>query len=251
MLKKRKLIILTAVILLITLSLLVIPNFNFSEQTLSDDEIEELRVSKNYKIYEAYYNPLMSYEVISMRKHIERSDTFIYCEVVSNLYRVPIIMSEEDKEKDPDDLPKLIMYDIKVISDSEGLYEKGTITNFAYGRANQTNAPRPKVGEKIIIPITLGEKNSTAQNYSGCRGYYYITEDGFGIAAFKEDEEYTYSGKTAENILAALKKTDEERKAYLSEKIESYEKTNGEYGFNSIDMLRKQIKERLSSKKES
>ena len=140
------------------------------------------------------------------------------------------------------------MYDIKIIKDSEGIYEEGAITNFAYGRANQANAPKPKVGEKIIIPITLGETDSTAENYAGFRGYYYITDEGYGIAAFEEETETYYSGKTAENILKSLKKTDAERNAYLAEKKEMYEKSGGEYGFTSIEMLREQIKEKLANK---
>ena len=244
----KKRISLIASFVILVLVLIVTLCFNIQEEQLSKSEVEQLRVLNGYKTY-AIYNENFSYVEISMRTHIERCDTFAYCEVISKPYRVPIYLTEEDKDKNPDQLPKLLMYDIKIIKDSEGIYEKGAITNFAYGRANQANAPTPKVGEKIIIPITLGEPDSTAENYAGFRGYYYITDEGFGISAFEEEPETYYSGKTAENIIKSLKKTDAEREAYLAKKNEMYEKSGGKYGFTSIEMLREQIKEKLEAKK--
>jgi hypothetical protein len=67
---------------------------------------------------------------------------------------------------------------------------------------SQSYCPQPKVGDKMIIPVNFLFINGVEEVWntgSGNDGYYYVTEDGYCIAAFEEEEGFVYSGKTVDN----------------------------------------------------
>ena len=248
---KRNAVLLVVLIILmsaITLALCY-PAYNH-EVKLTEAEIKTIREENDYKIIKENENPLAAAKEITFRERVQSNDTYAYCEVIAKPKAVETFISTGDPELDKKTGTRtMIVYTVKVIDDSEGLFNKGDTFTYCYGLAYQDISPKPEVGSRIVLPIKLGFESSSADAYSGYNGYYYITDDGYGIAAFEEETKTYYSGKTAENILKSLKKTDAERNAYLAEEKRMYEKSGGKYGFTSIEMLREQIKEKLEARK--
>ncbi|MBE6730429.1 MAG: hypothetical protein E7564_01925 [Ruminococcaceae bacterium] len=218
---------------------------------LTEEKIISLREEKNYLIYDGGFDgESEDVSLENFREFILETDTFVYGEVVEDPYFVGVDLESGFTSVDNDDKkPQMRIHTIKVISDTEGIYDKGDVITFFYGLMGQYDCPSPKKGERILIPVFDAYLTSPADVKSSYYGYYYVTESGNVISAFEEDEDAAYSGQTVKNLLEILKKTDAEREEYLAEKTGIYERTDGKYGFTSIEMLREQIKEKLEAKK--
>ncbi len=243
--KNKRLIIIGLISLVFIIAAAVLIPSLIPEDRLTEEEIVQRRENNNYRIRKFDRNKYGTFDFaeVAFRERVEQTDTFAYCETIKD---------KEYIELEPGELvpknSKMRIHTARVIKDSEGLFKEGDVIVFAYGLMPQDYCPQPKVGDKMIIPVNLHFIDSVEREWntgSGNDGYYYVTEDGYCIAAFEEEEGFVYSGKTVDNLLKALRKTDEERESYLSRYRERYENTNGKFGFNSIEMLRKQIREKL------
>ena len=228
-------------------SLLLIAAIAFSacscEETgkgLTEEEGALIRQEHGYPIYKERDDTEIAYSKTSFREIVTYTDTFAYCEVIKETYKQEVIM--DGNVKNP---PMLDVYTVRVIEDTEGLFEKNTVLTYSYGLFNEHNCPKPLVGDKIILALTINP--GTAECVSGKNGFYYVY-DGYGIAAFEEEEEFTYTGKTVNNIMKALKKTDAEEKEYWNLIKMRFERSGGKDGYESIEMLKEQIKEKFANK---
>lgn len=222
-------------------------------EVMLTEEVEQLREENNYIIYGEITpeNADVNSERIEFREFIMDTESFVYGEVAEDPYFVGVDLESGFTSVDNDDKkPQMRIHTIKVISDTEGIYDKGDVITFFYGLMGQYDCPSPKKGERVLIPVFDAYLTSPADAKSSYYGYYYVTESDHVISAFEEDEDAKYSGQTVKNLLEILKKTDKEREEYLSEKIGMYERTDGEYGFTSIKMLKEQIKEKRELRKE-
>ena len=243
--KNKRLIIIGLIFLaFIIVAAVLIPSL-MPEDRLTEEEIAQRRENNNYRIrkFDTSFYATIDFAEVTFRERVERTDTFAYCETIKD---------KEYIELEPGGLisknSEMRIHTARVIKDSEGLFKEGDVIVFAYGLMPQSYCPQPKVGDKMIIPVNflfINDVEEVWNTSSGNDGYYYVTEDGYCIAAFEEEEGFVYSGKTVDNLLKALKKTDEERESYLSPYRERYENTDGKFGFDSIEMLKKQIREKL------
>ena len=242
---KNLIIIALLVIAFIIPASVIIPSL-IPEDILTEEEVAKIREKNNYRIYK--FDPSFwgttDFKEVSFRETVKNTDTFAYCEVIGDAEFVELEAGEMINKG-----ATMRIHRLNVIKDSEGIFNEGDEFCFAYGLMNQGTTPRPKDGEKIILPISLiflnGYEKDEYFAYSGETGYYYVTDDGYVISAFEEEEGCVYSGKTVDNLLKALRKTKEERESYLKPYSERYEKTEGKFGFTSIEMLKEQIKEKL------
>ncbi|MBE6732093.1 MAG: hypothetical protein E7564_10425 [Ruminococcaceae bacterium] len=243
--KKNLIIIALLVLAFIIPASVIIPSL-IPEDILTEEEVAKIREKNNYRIYvfnTSDYPTVEFGETISFRETIKNTDTFVYCEAIGNAELVEIENSITN------DSPQMRVHKVKVINDSEGLFKEGDEITFAYGLLAQSASPRPKDGEKMVLPISFtflkGYEKDEYDCFSSATGYYYITDDGYAVSAFEEEEGSVYSGKTVDNLLKVLKKTREERDEYVKKYKDMYERTEGNFGFDSIEMLRKQIREKL------
>ena len=216
------------------------------EDILTEEEVSKIREKNNYLVYvfnTSDYPTVEFGETIPFRETIKNTDTFVYCEAIGKTGLVEIEYSITNNS------PQMRVHKVKVIKDSEGLFKEDDEITFAYGLLMQGTSPRPKDGEKMVLPISFtflkGYEKDEYDCFSGSTGYYYITDDGYAVSAFEEEEGSVYSGKTVDNLLKVLKKTREERDEYVKKYKDMYERTEGNFGFDSIEMLRKQIREKL------
>lgn len=223
------------------------------EDVLSEKEINTIRDEYNYVIYNDSTSQTFS-DVTTFRERITYTDTFVYGEVIKEPYKEEYIISSGDEEFDKlfyggvINIPMLDIYTVRVIEDTEGLFAEGTVLTYSYSLMTQNNRPKPEMGDKIILPFTV-MSDDVSDCISGIYGYYYVTEEGYGISAFKEEIGCIYSGKKVGEIIKLLRKTDAENKIYLDRNKQNYELSKGKDGFDSLDTLKEQIKEKLEAKK--
>lgn len=224
------------------------------KRRLDDKEIQKLRLE--YPImYKGEVNPLMSVDTSKsgIRKIVEGADTFVYCEIIGEpVYRKIFIgtgIAELDKEVFENTEYNAVQYHfpIRIISDTEGIFEKGQEITYCYGVTNQDYDPNRAIGEKIVIPIYISGGESKGEFYTSIKGYYYITTEGYAISAFSENN-IRYNGLKVDVLMESLAKTESEREAYLELKKQEYEWFRGEDGFVKIEDFKSKVKNELVPK---
>ena len=231
--KKWKIIIPVIVSVIAGIIFLLFPKT--AEEKLSEDEINALRA--DYKVYNEE-NPLVDYKAEyynqTVRDYVKNADTFVYCEVSADAF------FEESTVGDIKNIP------VKVICDTEGILPEGFEFAFIYGILNEGYSPSPEKGEKAVIPIHISFYDDEIQFGSSKNGYYYVTDDGFVLAAFEERGTDVYTGLKLENLLSKLKKTHSEKTEYINLNKEHYQKSNGFNGFENLESFKNRINEFIS-----
>ncbi|MFQ9872091.1 MAG: hypothetical protein ACLRVT_03440 [Oscillospiraceae bacterium] len=156
-----------------------------------------------------------------VEKQKEYSDTFVYAEVIGEkgYFNRSITMGEPelDAKLSSQGMGTFRYFEIpiQVIRDTEGRYQEGDrLTIWANCMFEETD-PQMRPGTEIIVPVSDSQEQgepSTRKSY-GTTGFYYVTEDGYAIAAFDEAQApstltrsgYT-SGLKVDALLRRLKK---------------------------------------------
>ncbi len=209
---KRKLfIIIPALVLILSVCLIFILNRNDKEDRLSEDQIAALR--EQYPI--CWSHPLIDVRKLTLTEVKNASDTFVYGEVVGDISAYTVISStgnaaldEKRKQNGIVDEFEFYEYTIEVISDTEGKREAGAKITIAANSDFKDYNPKLSDGMKVVVPVTP-DKKVPGRNYYLVDGMYYVTEDGYAIAAFREDTANTKSrtsGLKVDELLKRLKK---------------------------------------------
>lgn len=241
--KKILFVMLLAVLTLAT----VVCSPMFEKQELDKDEVQALR--KDYPFYDDYEDTILmsvSPVEITVRDAIKLNDTFVYAEVVDAPIQEKVVIDNglSGIDKVEQEVVRY-QYPIKVISDTEGLFTKGQIITYCYGIILQDYCPSPKIGEKIIIPISVGLGDNEGVFYSDSFGYYSITSNGYAMSAFRERGGYNYSGKKAENLMKELVKSEEENTYYIKVKAYEFDRSEGKEGFKDVNTFKAKVKNEL------
>ena len=193
------------------------------------------------------YSPAAKTETI--RDYIKINDTYAYCEVTGEPLYEKVVVDNGVEGVDND---KMVMtryqYPVKIISDTEGIFQKGQEISFCYGLIFQDNCPSPKPGEKIILLISAGLGENEGVFYSDSLGYYSVTEKGYVMSAFREKGGFSYSGTKAENLMKELSKNEDELLYYSKLRKYEYELAYGSETFTDVETYKAKVKNELIPK---
>ena len=139
---------------------------------------------------------------------------------------------------------------IRIIKDTEGLFENNQVLNVYYMTFDQIHAP--KAGDKVIIPLTVDEyeEGGIITVLEGV--YYYVSSDGYAICSFKEKYDTGFNeGYRAEYLIdKRLKKTEKEWELYFEVKNAMYNSSGGRKGFIDYEEFKVRIQRELIAKNE-
>ena len=65
--------------------------------------------------------------------------------------------------------------------------------------------PEPEAGMKIVTPVKRGEGKHEGKYFYSRVGFYYVTDDGFVLSAYVEDEDIKFTGRTLEYLKRKIK----------------------------------------------
>lgn len=146
----------------------------------------------------------------------ERAESFVYGEVVGDMMKYNVTtslsnkaLSEKRNQNGIDEIFEFYEYTIEVISDTEGKYEKGELITIAANMDFIDYNPVLSEGMRIVVPVAK-DKNKHSRNNYVVNGMYYVTPDGYVLAAFDEGSVSVSrglsSGIKVETLLKNLKK---------------------------------------------
>ncbi len=187
---------------------------NIPEERLSAEQVAELRVQ--YPVCGKKVPATISMRTMQMDEVKDLTDTFVYGEVVGDIskYHVAASAGEEALEEKRDsygiaDVFEFYEYTLSVLSDSEGKYAKGDTITIASNTVFIDYYPSLSEGMKIIVPV-VQDKEKPTRNYYCLEGMYYVTPEGYAIAAFDETvipvSKNASSGVKADSLLKELRK---------------------------------------------
>lgn len=221
--KRRKIIITSLVFLALLFTVIGIIEINSKYEKLTKNEIENLRV--NYPLYSGSPDGFfVTSEYVPIDTVVDLSDTFVYCEVIGNVYYSRYEMSTGDTEFDEKlesygaglEVTKFY-YPVKVIKDTEGLLSEGFEFSYSCSSVYYDLMPQPDIGDKLIIPLHLYKRDNGEVMYeTGNQAVFYVTDKEYVLAAFKSDADEKYSGLKAENVMNVLKKTAEQKEEWIA-----------------------------------
>lgn len=164
---------------------------------LSRGQIEQLR--EEYPMADAPADMEFLWQPVENKIGI--SDTFIYAEIIGekNYYSRSVSMGDEELDKKLEskggNIFSYFEVPVRIIQDSEGLYQEGDEITISANCIYEDTAPRMEPGMKIVASIS-NDSTGTQPDYRksyGLIGFYYVTDDGYALAAFPE-----YNPSTAE-----------------------------------------------------
>jgi hypothetical protein len=180
---------------------------------LTEAQIAELR--EQYPIYGIKVPPLVERgKEATLEEAIERAESFVYGEVIGDytIYYKNISTGHEEldakrKANGISDLEEFYEYTITVLDDTEGLFTKGEQITIASNTMFMEYKPSLSDGMQVVVPVIQSREKESRYGY-GVEGTFYITEDGYAIAAFDEARraKRVYSGITLEELFEVLKK---------------------------------------------
>lgn len=210
--KRKGLIVISAIVFICCVCYVL--TINFSDLRLTASQIESLRVQ--YPVCGIDVPAGLTMGKMTVEEVREKAESFVYGEVIGDISKYNVTTSlanrelaEKRKKNGINEVFEFYEYTISVIEDTEGKYSKGeeiTITaNVNFINYN----PALSEGMKIVVPVAK-DKEKPSRNHYTVDGMYYVTPDGYALAAFDEESvsvsRSVASGIKVENLLKALKK---------------------------------------------
>lgn len=160
------------------------------EDRLTEQQIAFLR--DKYPIYGLKTPPTVDMAPPSLESGIRVADTFVYGEILEELptyekyipFGIPAFDGKTEG-KGLSNTETFYEHSVLVISDSEGLYEKGDVITIAANIIFKEHNPELKSGMKFVIPVSKDDDKEGRTQFS-VSGMYHVTDDGYVISAFDE-----------------------------------------------------------------
>ncbi len=211
----NKFMYLSGVMLLILAAVLTVNSVFLSTPSLSEEQISELRAQ-----YPVYWGapPNVSMREPRINEIFDRADAVILGEVVEALPEYSIGFVEKGSNTPAEKIyekfgmsttDSFIQYRVKVneviagniFDGEEGSKRDIIIINNAMFKGFM---PELKPGMKIVTPVGKGEDVHEGKYWFSRFGFYYVTEDGYVLSAYNEDEKYKFTGKTLDYLKAKI-----------------------------------------------
>lgn len=201
--KKARIIITGGAFCLILAALFIIPLINKAPASLSADEVTAFR--KQYPIYSGD-SDMASLRHPLLEEYMSDCDTFVYGEVVEGpLYSEKQLSLGDSKPEmgfNGTSTVKYFIYRISVLDDSKQALKKGEIIEIRQNTIFEQNYPQLKKGMKIGLGVACSNEETEFPRYGYMvDGMFYVTDDGYAISVFSEENQKARSGLHIKNLL--------------------------------------------------
>lgn len=167
----------------------LLQGMNYVDEKFVDEALRD-----QYPIYGVKAPELAAMPWYSFEDIVEMSETFIYGEITG------------DSTAYLNDSVECYEYPVSVIEDTEGLFTGGEQISINHTEIMKDYYGVLSEGMKIVVPVIKDDDGSNRYNYSVI-GMYYVTEDGYVISAYDEEEraDQVYSGMNVKKFLEEIK----------------------------------------------
>ena len=230
----KKVWYLSGLVLLVLIAALAF-NFIFpASAALGDEQISELR--SKYPVYEGS-PPLAVMRERGLKEMLSLCDAVILGEVTEVLPEYSIVLVEgndtpegklyekgEQLGLQMQNTASFMQYRVKVTevisakSSGQGEVDGGQEADIdgqaesicddiiiAVNSQLRGYVPEPEAGMKIVTPVKRGEGKHEGKYFYSRVGFYYVTDDGFVLSAYVEDEDIKFTGRTLEYLKRKIK----------------------------------------------
>ena len=203
--KKTRIIITGGALCLILAAIFIIPLINKAPAPLSADEVEALRAA--YPIYSGD-SPVVSMRHPTLEEYMSDCDTLIYGEVLDGPFHSETELSTgipEFDEKGGMLQASFFTYRISVLEDSKHTLKKGDVIEIKQNAVFEQDYPKLEKGMKIALGAsrlerTELERTKLVYDYL-TDGMFYVTDDGYVMSVFSEENQKTRSGRHIKDLL--------------------------------------------------
>ena len=186
-------------------------SFSPAEPVLSEEEVEALR--EEYPIQPISTHPLIDIDTSGTVEEMAATmDTAVYAKVISPPKWKSVSTAGTDhpelEEKKGAGNANFLCYELEIVRDAGGKYQKGDKTVFCIPEVVEDTIPDFQEGDGLIFMGVYqdGEEN-VLENEIGAtfKGIYYVTDDGYALSTCGEDPQMARaSGMTADDCLDLL-----------------------------------------------
>lgn len=164
------------------------------EERLTQEQISEQR--EQYPICGVEFNPTICVSPFGLEQWLWQAETFVYGEVVGNEF------SSESSQ-----------YEMSVIEDTEGMLPVDNMISTDYRQGMVDYELYPTDGMELVAMAAIATYKEEDEWYFDMHMPYYVTEDGYVLSTFDENEKLGGLGyRVAESALSGLKLEDLLRK---------------------------------------
>lgn len=230
----KKVWYLSGLVLLVLIAALAF-NFIFpASAALGDEQISELR--SKYPVYEGS-PPLAVMRERGLKEMLSLCDAVILGEVTEALPEYSVVLVEgndtpegkiyekgEQLGLQMQNTASFMQYRVKVAevisakSSGQGEVDGGQEADIdgqaesicgdiiiAVNSQLRGYVPEPEAGMKIVTPVKRGDGKHDGKYFYSRVGFYYVTDDGFVLSAYVEDEDIKFTGRTLEYLKRKIK----------------------------------------------
>lgn len=203
--KHNKIVIILTVILLVAVAVVGVMvnksnNEKIHKDVLSNEQIKNLR--EDYPLISGGMSAI-DFVSKTFLEVVETSQAIVDVKVVEELlsYELTIKMSQDE-----DLYCTAVFYPYKVeiidiITNNGIIKEEDKYFTLTLSDLEIDVFPKLSVGDEGIFPVEKGEGSHKDEYSISIDTYYYVTEEGYVLSAYTEDEEYTYTGNTKEFLI--------------------------------------------------
>lgn len=189
-------------------------SINFSEKRLDATQIEALR--EQYPVCGIDAPAGLTLRKMDVNEVKSKAESFVFGEVVGEVMKYNVTtslsneeLSEKRNQNGIKEVFEFYEYTIEVIDDTEGKYKQGDLITIAANMDFINYNPALSEGMRIVVPVAK-DKEKSSRNHYVVDGMYYVTPDGYALAAFDEESvsvaRGVSSGIKVETLLKNLKK---------------------------------------------
>lgn len=209
--KKRNAAIMAGLLLLV-LSVVLALSFLKAADRLTNAEIAKLR--EQYPVCGKDIPLGADVKRATLDECKERSDSFVYGEVIGNAkyYQVSVDLEDDElqgkmKANGMDNTHEFYEYTISVIDDTQGRYTPDSQITISANILLKDFNPLLRDGMRVIVPV-IPDENVELRNYYTVYGMFYVTNDGYALSAYEEEPNTgsILSGERVEVLMERLQK---------------------------------------------
>lgn len=141
-----------------------------------------------------------------LEEYMSDCDTFVYGEVLEGLLYSEKQLSLGDPKLemgfDGTSTVKYFIYRISVLDDSKHTLKKGEIIEIRQNTIFEQNYPQLEQGMKIGLGVARSNEETEFPRYGYMvDGMFYVTDDGYAISVFSEENQKARSGLHVKDLL--------------------------------------------------
>jgi len=206
----RNLVFLLSIVLLAIAAALAAKALLPKAPVLSKEQIEKLR--EKYPLYEND-PPNISMTIPGVEYIYKRADAVVFCEVTEILPEYYADLAQRNgMVKEPASSATFLQYKVKIREvvagdipgDTSGDKAGSDIIIVANAQLREY-VPKLRPGMRIVTPVMAGSDQHEGKYHFSKYGFYYVTDDGYVLSAFVEDDKHAYTGRRLDYLKGKIK----------------------------------------------